>query len=242
MAGTKVSLKLLIDKNANKVIFAEAGKDFVDFLFNLLSLPISTIIRLLTTESMVGCIGNLYKSIENLNETYMQPNQTKDMLLKPRALTTVTNVLLLLPNDAGSSKVLKLYGCSNCYGGTSVSNSPSTKCPSCGSLMSRNMSYIESNSANTGTGSNNEGGYVKGLATYMVTDDLSVTSLSIVSGISVLNKFNVLEFNALEEKVVEFGIDEASFQSKAVLTHVFLVKKEVKNGSVPIDKNIPVSE
>lgn len=30
----KISLKLLVDRNENKVIFGEAGKDFVDFLFH----------------------------------------------------------------------------------------------------------------------------------------------------------------------------------------------------------------
>ncbi|THG00362.1 hypothetical protein TEA_000552 [Camellia sinensis var. sinensis] len=42
MSSSKVSLKLLIDTKAHKVLFAEAGKDFVDFLFNILSLPVGT--------------------------------------------------------------------------------------------------------------------------------------------------------------------------------------------------------
>lgn len=54
MATCKVSLKLLIDTKGNKVLFAEAGKDFVDFLFNLLSLPLGNVINLLTKNSMVG--------------------------------------------------------------------------------------------------------------------------------------------------------------------------------------------
>lgn len=89
---TKLSLKLLVDKNANKVLFAEAGKDFVDFLFNLLSLPVGTVIRLITNATMVGCIGNLYQSIENLDQTYMQPNQNKDLLLKPHVPNHLANV------------------------------------------------------------------------------------------------------------------------------------------------------
>ncbi|KAF2294559.1 hypothetical protein GH714_012589 [Hevea brasiliensis] len=103
-----LSLKLLVDKKASKVLFAEAGKDFVDFLFNLLSLPI---------------------------------------------------------------------------------------------------------------------------------DDLSVSIMSMITGVALLNKFNVKDFGVLEEKVVEFGIDQgvellkASLQSKAALTSVFLVNKEVKDGA-----------
>ncbi|CAN1269350.1 hypothetical protein LINPERPRIM_LOCUS13549 [Linum perenne] len=41
----KVTLKLLINKKTNKVIFAEAGKDFVDFLFSILSFPLRTMIK-----------------------------------------------------------------------------------------------------------------------------------------------------------------------------------------------------
>ncbi|KAJ4955609.1 hypothetical protein NE237_012392 [Protea cynaroides] len=41
--ASKMSLKLMVDKNRNKVLFAKAGKDFVDFLFSLLTLPVGTL-------------------------------------------------------------------------------------------------------------------------------------------------------------------------------------------------------
>ncbi|KAF2321291.1 hypothetical protein GH714_038517 [Hevea brasiliensis] len=201
----KVSLKLLIDKRSNRVLFAEAGKDFVDFLFTLLSLSVGTVIRLLKKPAMVGCIGNLYESLENLNEAHMQPNQSKDSLLKPTVpLTQLAHVPLLLPDtrplkpDAGR----KFYGCSN-YSGRRA-------------LLIR-----------------------EGLVTYMVTDDLSVSPLSMISGVALLNKFSVMGFGALEEKMVEFGIDEgmellkASLQSKTALTSVFLAKDEIKDAAAP---------
>lgn len=78
MGDAKVSLRLLIDTSSNKVLFAEAGKDFVDFLFNLFALPLGAVIRLLTKNRMVGSLGNIYESIENLSETYLQPNQNKN--------------------------------------------------------------------------------------------------------------------------------------------------------------------
>uniref|UniRef100_A0A7N2R9R6 DUF674 domain-containing protein n=1 Tax=Quercus lobata TaxID=97700 RepID=A0A7N2R9R6_QUELO len=82
--------------------------------------------------------------------------------------------------------------------------------------------------------SSSEGGYVKGLVSYMVMDDLEVKPVSIVSStITLLNRFNVKEIGALEEKVVDLGMDEgvkllkASMQSKTVLTDVFLPKMGV---------------
>nr|POE85360.1 hypothetical protein CFP56_70364 [Quercus suber] len=64
-AVTKVSLKLMIDTERRRVLYAEAGKDFVDFLFYILALPIGTFIPLLNQE-MVGSLGNIYDSIANV--------------------------------------------------------------------------------------------------------------------------------------------------------------------------------
>jgi hypothetical protein len=45
MAATKVSvsLKLLIEKKSQRVLFAEAEKKFVDFLFSIFTLPLGTV-------------------------------------------------------------------------------------------------------------------------------------------------------------------------------------------------------
>ncbi|CAK8574322.1 unnamed protein product [Lathyrus sativus] len=59
-SSTKVTLKLLIDTKNQKVLFAEASKSVIDFLFNLLLLPIGTVVKLLTKNGMVGSIGNMY--------------------------------------------------------------------------------------------------------------------------------------------------------------------------------------
>ncbi|KAL8557721.1 hypothetical protein ACS0TY_004992 [Phlomoides rotata] len=83
MVETKLRIKLLIDTVGKRVMFVEAGKDCVDFLFFILSLPLSTLIRLLGKQQMVGSLGNLYQSFEALDESYIQPNITKDILLKP---------------------------------------------------------------------------------------------------------------------------------------------------------------
>ena len=45
MEETKVSLKLLIDRENQRVLCAEAGKDFIDFLFHILVLPLDLTFR-----------------------------------------------------------------------------------------------------------------------------------------------------------------------------------------------------
>ncbi|KAE8670701.1 Detected protein of unknown function [Hibiscus syriacus] len=178
-----VSLKLLIDSKGQRVLYAEAGKDFVDFLFNILLMPVGTVTRLLTKQGMIGCLGNLYQSVENLGDAYIQPTKNRDTLLKP----------------------------------TYSSN------------LATNVS--------TASSAANEGGYVKGVVTYTILDDLTVTPMSTISSITMLNKFNVKQVDALEEKVVNVGMNEgvellkASMQSKTVLSDVFLSPKAGKKRS-----------
>ncbi|KAH7841065.1 hypothetical protein Vadar_025117 [Vaccinium darrowii] len=221
----KVSLKLLIDTKAKRVLFAEAGKDFVDFLFNLLQLPVGTVVRLLSEQTMVGTLGNLYESIENMNETYFQSNQTKDSVLKPKAPFSATQVPLL-SIEGGTSSAKRYYTCPYYSSGhLYVSQNSSAICTSCKNSLSREMQYV---AAANEVAAEGEGGFVKGVVTYMVMDDLVVTPMSTISGITVLNKFNVKEVGALEERVVDFGMPEglkllkASLHSKTVLTSVFL--------------------
>ena len=54
---TKMKLNLIVDKNSRKVLYAEAGKKFIDFLFNLLTLPVGTVIMQLTEKGMMGLPG-----------------------------------------------------------------------------------------------------------------------------------------------------------------------------------------
>ncbi|KAL3620113.1 hypothetical protein CASFOL_035025 [Castilleja foliolosa] len=226
-----VSLKLLIDTNGKRVLFAEAGKDFVDFLFRIPSLPIGSIINLFKKQELVGSLANLYQSIENLHDSYLQPNQTKDNLLKPVSLVSGFVPLLALNEAPAPSTVKNLYKCSYCgsYGGGSnnVTDDRRAVCPSCKNQMSSPMTYVAPPPENKNPVSDGDG-FVKGVVTYMVMDDLVVTPLSTISCITLLNKFNVKEVGSLEEKVVSFGVDEAvkllnaSLQSKKVLTDVFL--------------------
>eukprot|EP00261_Vitis_vinifera_P038660 XP_019079903.1 PREDICTED: uncharacterized protein LOC100250229 isoform X1 [Vitis vinifera] len=101
----------------------------------------------------------------------------------------------------------------------------SATCLSCRRCTSTEVNYIAPPAANQS--SSNEGGFVRGVVTYMVMDDLVVKPMSTISSITLLNKFNVKEVGALE-KVVDFTMAEglkllkASLQSKAVLTGLFL--------------------
>ncbi|XP_052185284.1 uncharacterized protein LOC127796922 [Diospyros lotus] len=112
MAKT-VSLKLLVDTTTDKVVFAEAGKDFVDFLFGLLQLPLGGILAALRGQAVSGSTMKIYQSVQNLADEYLLPNQRKDSLLRPATATSNTEpspLLKALPfSFQGSSSSYSSY-------------------------------------------------------------------------------------------------------------------------------------
>uniref|UniRef100_A0A7N2R9R7 DUF674 domain-containing protein n=1 Tax=Quercus lobata TaxID=97700 RepID=A0A7N2R9R7_QUELO len=226
MAPSKVSLKLFIDKRSNRVLFAEAGKEFIDFLFNFLTLPVGTLVPLLNRE-VLGSFQNIYQSIPNFGDAYLQPNFIKDTLLKPKVyVPRGCSDFLHLPNvELSTPRKFSMCGNSHRY----VSNDKILVCPSCWNPMNYHAEIVDTSIL--------EGGYVKELVTYMVMDDLEVKPLSSIASIgTMLNKFNVKDIGSLEENVVNLSMDvglkllKTSLHSNSVLTDVFLpmLRKEVK--------------
>ncbi|XP_039037389.1 uncharacterized protein LOC120174689 [Hibiscus syriacus] len=239
-----VSLKLMIDPKSNRLLFAEAGKDFVDFLFYIMSLPIGTVVRLLGKQATVGCIGNIYSSIENLGDSHFLSAPKKDMLLKPMLTNYAANVAFLLPSIQSSTHT-NLYKC-----GSRRCMSVTIKCFSCcperfsnnsthGSMCQK-LTFVNLTNGALYSGGDADGGFVKGGVVYMIMDDLTVTSMSGTTIITLLNEFNVKDVSDLEEKVIAVGVNEgvellrASMQTKTALSSVFLVKKESSVKSEPL--------
>ncbi|XP_016649986.1 PREDICTED: uncharacterized protein LOC103334340 [Prunus mume] len=182
---------------------------------------------------MVGSLGKLYESVETLNDEYLQPNLNKDTLLKPKEPVAAGPNLLGLLTDVKSDARNTIYHCSNssCYYRNShVADNPKAICPGCKYYMKTAATYVASPTSEVQATYSGAGkvGYVKGLVTYMIMDDLEVKPLSTISCITLLSRFSVKDVGVLEEKVVDLGMDEgvkllkASLQTKSVLTHVFL--------------------
>ncbi|CAH9093050.1 unnamed protein product [Cuscuta epithymum] len=246
-AAPALSLKLLIDKKAQKVVFAEAQKPFVDVLFYLMSLPLGTVINLVTEKSMVGALGKLYGSIVDLSETYLQPGTNKETFLSPKVQTPFPSEMPPLPLPAAADPVgnKQVYVCPRydshnyntgyrCRTAARYSNDAAACCPDCKSYMNALMSYVPAvtapAAAEASSSKGEGGGYVRGVATYMVMDDLKVMPQSTISTITALNEQNIKDFGSLEVKVVNLGVDaglkllKASLQTESVLTTVFLGK------------------
>lgn len=237
MAPQKPTLKLLINKKEQKVEFAEAGKDFVDFLLSFLSLPLAIVAKVLSQDgvrpvsqdAMVGSLCHVYRSVVNLGDKYMESIVTKDKLLRSKESLDSLLGFKFKPDDHLKLPNAKnLYGCMDLnHRGSYVTDDPKAICPVCKTCMATSVGYVPPPVAAPYPCSKE--GYVKDTLTYLVMDDLDVKPLaSIISSRHRLMKFSDHE---LEEKVVRLGMDEglkmlkALFQSKSVLTDVFLGNK-----------------
>uniref|UniRef100_A0A0E0FGE9 Uncharacterized protein n=1 Tax=Oryza nivara TaxID=4536 RepID=A0A0E0FGE9_ORYNI len=231
MAAIRLSMKLLIDTKAQKVCFAEAGSDVIEFLSCLLCLPMSTIINMLTKERMVGSMGNVLDSVEKLDSKYVISSQSKERFLSPTVAPTVLCPLQQLLLDAKLNVNASFFTCEGkstvvSYSTTKVpcgyfSVSNGAVCPVCSTQMHRAIPHVKTV------------GFVVGTATYTVRDDLSMTPASSVSSVSLLAQCGVKDLSALQERTVKIGKEEAleillaSLKSKTVLTDVFLPKRKV---------------
>ncbi|KAJ1437323.1 hypothetical protein SESBI_03650 [Sesbania bispinosa] len=169
----KVPLTVLVDKERNRVLFAEAGKNFVDVLFSFLTLPLGTIARLIAKESNMqpvrfGSLSSLYQSVADLDEQHLSTPTCKEMLLHPRnSMEAYCQPLKLNIDD---TQPIQYFICEDrdCYrkgmGESCLSTFRNQKCD-CGKLLNKVMSPEKLTTEN---------GFVKETAKFIISDDLKV--------------------------------------------------------------------
>ncbi|XP_066362040.1 uncharacterized protein [Miscanthus floridulus] len=164
MAPSKISLKLLVETKSKRVLFAEAGNDFVDFVFSLLTLPIGAVAKLVSAGTMHGSVGRLYQSVDHMGSSYLLPGADKAELLQPGVLhPDARHQLLLLPpppranaaaNGDGGAEAdeeerqqprlpkFKLYACATAGKCVTVTMERDAACPKCKLPMATEMTFV----------------------------------------------------------------------------------------------------
>lgn len=191
----EMNVKLWFSKSTNRVICIEAKEDFVDFLFSFLTIPLGSINKLLRGNSCIGSIDNLYKSVEQLSAMDIISAQCKEILLSP--------------------KLERMFGCENQLFEVEEEVNPSefiyNKCYSC-CLQKKTCLHIQfqrlkiMNPKWPGT-TKRGGGFIREQGSFLVTDNLTVETLSPVSGMSRLD----IPFTDLEELSVTVGKEEVFY-------------------------------
>ncbi|OEL12731.1 hypothetical protein BAE44_0026250 [Dichanthelium oligosanthes] len=207
------TIKLLIAKDAGVVLLAEAGKDVVDFLLGLLAMPLAAVIKLSGKEkdSPLGALATLYASVERMDAGYMQSPETRDALLNPApahpALVAAAGGFPSLVQPAGPPPPAPVVP---------APPGPS-KAPPCFSSLKGLAALPPFNVGSSGAchcdaclaaQAQGSKGFVRGLVTYTVTDELAVTPMSNISSIALLHRLGVEDLGALEERTVKIGYQE----------------------------------
>ncbi|KAK4270434.1 hypothetical protein QN277_023470 [Acacia crassicarpa] len=239
MQDPSFPLRLFVDKERNKVVVAEASGDFLDTLLSFLTLPLGTIIRLVSNNNRpyesveVGCINNLYQTVQNFNREVFWNGTCKKMLLCPH--NPCEKLCQKLKFNVDNTEPTKFLVCSSCGGGNRkfVSIFAGVRC-SCGKLMDKEIKLEEEEEDN----SKGEGVFVRGDVTYLIFDDLRV--LEKVSGNTVDTDFT----NKLTQVTTNVGLNQImdllkwALISKSPLSDVLLTGKN--NGSEPLSSFKPI--
>ncbi|KAI0489220.1 hypothetical protein KFK09_029062 [Dendrobium nobile] len=219
----EISIRLLIHKEQKRVVYAETGSDFIDVLFSFLTLPSGSIVQLLGKQSGLGSLDNLYKSVEQLDDKHLQTEACKEMLLKPRSAAAKICEDLKIKNiheaNPRTSYICNEDTCSTkstCY----CSYVIKTRCSRCGKLMDKALSLPKGTVEKRGV-------FVNEGADFIITDDLRVMTISLMSGFSVLEELQINDACMLDEMVINVDNEKTlnllrkSFESKHALTEVF---------------------
>ena len=169
--------------------------------------------KILSKDAMAGSVGNLYGSVEKLDETYVRSAGVKSALLSPTG-GCAGGKLLQLP-EAPQPPRTQLYRCdrhnySQCYDIMSRSTGYPCQQRYCGGKMTVPVQIV---GPTTGSGDDEAAtaGFVQGVVTYTVMDDLKVAPTSTISAITLLiNTFGITDIGTLREKTVQLGYDEVT--------------------------------
>lgn len=104
--------------------------------------------------------------------------------------------------------LLCLPGAMRCNGQLHFSDDQNAICPTCKQQMTSLMTYVAP--PDMDGKSSNEGGFVKGVVTYMVMEDLVVKPMSTISSLTLIDKFKVNDVAALQEKEAYMGMTEVT--------------------------------
>ncbi|CAL0326387.1 unnamed protein product [Lupinus luteus] len=223
----EVALRILVDEKKNIVVYAEAGKDFVDVLLSFLTLPLGTIARIVSNGSnmkkvSVGSLSSLYQSVANLDVNQFWTDTCKELLLHPRnSSEDYCQNLKLNIDDTEKTKyfICENWECSRKSSGGLLSIFRNKRC-NCGKLMNREI--LRKNKLLI----NSEGFVHDGY--FIIFDDLKVTLDNVHSSVSQPKDFGIKDYNAI--KVVTVNVTrkeivelfQISLLSNTPLTDFFL--------------------
>ncbi|XP_068339815.1 uncharacterized protein [Pyrus communis] len=245
----KINLKALVDKGSNKVIFIESDSAFVDVLLSFLTIPLGTILKLGREYSApveIGCMNNLYSSVEEIDVRKLGSDTCREMLLLPHnaAEFLIKNLVLQIDRNA---KPIRYFVCCLQTTRKLFSYNHGTKSPGCCLETTRKFFSYNHGTQSPGCGHDMyqeitfsvdvASAFVTESARLLITDDLQLISPFNESIVSLFTNLGVTNRNATEELNLNIGVDEVmnllinSLLSRTPLTETLLKHKPVAERS-----------
>nr|GEU43703.1 hypothetical protein [Tanacetum cinerariifolium] len=212
----KISIKVMVHKAKNRAIYAEADSSFVDILLSFLTLPLTTIVKILgkcpdQKVQALGSLKNLCQSLTDLPTSYLSADESKDMLLDARSSSYyICRKLKINIDDTDPPKFLT---CPAHYRGPYFSTYNTARCCHCGKMMTLDLEIGHPSIDTIG-----DGVFVSDVTTFIVTEDLRV--LPNASGVSIqlLCDSGILDASQIEERSYDFGIEQILMFFKGALS------------------------
>ncbi|CAM0903048.1 unnamed protein product [Alopecurus aequalis] len=200
-----VEVKVFVDKEKSRVLFAESGKEFVDVLFSFLTLPLGTIVRLLGKEWQTGCLDELYKSVERLHTSLFRTEACKTMLIRPINAAARQCSQLKVRVDDTKHREVYVCGDTGCCARADCTYSsipgPICKCGKALQLAGERPEIYSGDGSDVGV-------FVKEDVKFIVTDDLQVSPASTSLMLSLFDKFEVQDPSSLEQRTIQLSSEK----------------------------------
>lgn len=233
-SGPSFLLNMLVAKEENKIIMAETSKEFIEVLFSLMTMPIARVASLTRncTPGDIGCVSNLYESVEELDTRYLQDYKFLDILINPRSAAEIYCENLKLNLIGNGSHEYYVCDDTECNA-ISYYNIGTCRC-------GEKLKYKASNGPNSKFYPDGKDGILKSTAQFMITDDFKVMPVAMADR-NLLNKFE--KYGKIEEKTITIGREEVlkllecSLRSRTPLSETFLNQSNEKSSNELLDMN-----
>lgn len=210
-----ISVKLMVSKSQKMVCYAEAGEDFVNLLLSFLTVPLGFIVKQMknSSSSLNGCIEQLYKSVQDLEDQYLKSNYHKEILLTPKLYPgfCYENHLLGIEDGLEASYYYAQYWTGDSFSEVvSLVTTDEVYIPSCSSYMPSATIPLKLKYCKTQYDGIGAQGFLNGPTMFTITDNLIIRPISPLLGLSVLKEMKV-PFADIEAQIVQVGKKEVSY-------------------------------
>lgn len=209
-----IPVRVLIDKEKERVVFAEADGDFADILFSFLTLPMGTIVRLLANQSddqskqlNIGNFNTLSKSVRDLDAKYFVTDVSKDLLANTKNFAEYQCQRLKINIDDTKPAeyfICRNLGCTVDQDFPSVSTCNIAKCRQCREYLNMPIGYKDD------TRESDDGVFFAPTASFIISDDLNVVPNTVGSTFEILETAGITDFGVLKERTLQFGSHEVT--------------------------------